>query len=225
MYRRSNVDVSIHAPAWGATDAKTLFVTDPSGFNPRTRVGCDAMTRSLSSRLALFQSTHPRGVRRDDQIAFQQVGLVSIHAPAWGATDMLFWWDAEQRVSIHAPAWGATKARPLFAIVIAGFNPRTRVGCDRPCGGRSSARRRFQSTHPRGVRRDMARQPGDWLTVSIHAPAWGATLPPTTANRISRFQSTHPRGVRRPGAGNAGAAHEFQSTHPRGVRLFPCFIQ
>ena len=59
---------------------------------------------------------------------------------------------------------------------IYGFNPRTRVGCDR-CPGRADAGPGwFQSTHPRGVRpaRRMA-----WpmaMGVSIHAPAWGATL-------------------------------------------------
>ena len=33
---------------------------------------------------------------------------VSIHAPAWGATDALFIARENAKVSIHAPAWGAT---------------------------------------------------------------------------------------------------------------------
>ncbi len=33
---------------------------------------------------------------------------VSIHAPAWGATQDALWPLAHRLVSIHAPAWGAT---------------------------------------------------------------------------------------------------------------------
>ena len=55
-----------------------------------------------------------------------------------------------------------------------GFNPRTRVGCDLSL----------------------------WLalyrvSVSIHAPAWGATAAAINKfNYDAQFQSTHPRGVR-----------------------------
>ena len=34
--------------------------------------------------------------------------MVSIHAPAWGATKQQKMLDAQKAVSIHAPAWGAT---------------------------------------------------------------------------------------------------------------------
>ena len=101
-----------------------------------------------------------------------------------------------QRVSIHAPVWGATGlfklapallvfqsthpcgVRPsgLFKINDAeGFNPRTRVGCDK-FDLELLGQLRFQSTHPCGVRlftsiSSIACQ------VSIHAPVWGATKP------------------------------------------------
>ena len=127
------------------------------GFNPRTRVGCDASRLIVSISNFWFQSTHPRGVRRREGGACGRLGAgfnprtrvgcdpasgasvksrlpVSIHAPAWGAT-----WCAPgiwcvQCVSIHAPAWGAT----LIYLASA-------VGAVR-----------FQSTHPRGVRRSTA---------------------------------------------------------------------
>ena len=80
--------ISIHAPTWGATPC---FFKDPlnsSNFNPRTHVGCDCSllvvsphwaisihaptwgaTKSVlpSSIALLFQSTHPRGVRRKNR--------------------------------------------------------------------------------------------------------------------------------------------------------------
>ena len=60
----ATLDVSIHAPAWGATIL--LLRTSPVvlGFNPRTRVGCDIL----------------------EIIPEQPCRNVSIHAPAWGAT-------------------------------------------------------------------------------------------------------------------------------------------
>jgi len=55
--------VSIHAPAWGATTMQSvldLFI----GFNPRTRMGCDIKQKPLI-KILWFQSTHPHGVRQD----------------------------------------------------------------------------------------------------------------------------------------------------------------
>ncbi len=102
-------------------------------------------------------------------------GIVSIHAPAWGATSWTgeaeVWWDVSIHapawgatvdgdkdseffnVSIHAPAWGATKNRRRQPPRLDCFNPRPRVGGD-------SAQ-------------TLARMKPE---VSIHAPAWGATL-------------------------------------------------
>ena len=77
------------------------------------------------------------------------------------------------------------------------FNPRTHVGCDR-CDATSRSRDlEFQSTHPRGVRLNLAGDIFSISVISIHAPTWGAT---SVASRIVfsyPFQSTHPRGVRR----------------------------
>ena len=102
-------------------------------FNPRTRVGCDDIDRANARLTRLFQSTHPRGVRRrtaatcDWDRPFQSthprgvrpgvrvmvilVLLVSIHAPAWGATVTVHKFLASYNVSIHAPAWGATRCK------------------------------------------------------------------------------------------------------------------
>ena len=74
----------------------------------------------------------------------------------------------------HAPVWGATACATRSTSCPASFNPRTRVGCD---------------VMPR-VHLLAA------ITVSIHAPAWGATLPFLIHDSGTQFQSTHPRGVR-----------------------------
>jgi len=55
---------------------------------------------------------------------------------------------------------------------------------------------KFQSTRPRGARRKMEQAGLDTGKVSIHAPAWGATLPRSAASPEKLFQSTRPRGAR-----------------------------
>ena len=169
--------VSIHAPAWGATIWICTCTASNAGFNPRTRVGCDAFpadylglvvevsihapawgaTSDISRHggsMAQFQSTHPRGVRQYRGHTGDGRGHVSIHAPAWGATGQP---DAPGGaggpVSIHAPAWGATSATAWRGWSRRSFNPRTRVGCDSPHVLFYARPSTFQSTHPRGVRR------------------------------------------------------------------------
>ena len=177
-----------------ASSATTLFQsTHPRGvrqedkeyrgrvqvsFNPRTRVGCDTRASCPTTSYAVFQSTHPRGVRLGETALENYKDVVSIHAPAWGATLGRIRNGPAKTVSIHAPAWGATCIQHACAAVRVCFNPRTRVGCDaakmRLVGGEVM----FQSTHPRGVR---------------HAK--GQVL----SEIQYLFQSTHPRGVRPPG--------------------------
>ena len=64
-----------------------------------------------------FQSTHPRGVRHSAAAPTEGDLVVSIHAPAWGATHSEVVHRLYIRlVSIHAPAWGATYYRLLWLL-------------------------------------------------------------------------------------------------------------
>ena len=62
-------NISIHAPAWGAT----------------------ILSLKYSAETTPFQSTHPHGVRLDNVQMVAQERLISIHAPAWGATTENTW--------------------------------------------------------------------------------------------------------------------------------------
>ena len=77
-------------------------------FNPRARVGRDATKRESFSMNPSFQSTRPRGARHVVALGAALGVDVSIHAPAWGATQVHLLQLVDQHVSIHAPAWGAT---------------------------------------------------------------------------------------------------------------------
>ena len=169
-----SITVSIHAPAWGATPrnrtarAKEVFQsTRPRG----ARQVCNSMARLLTE----FQSTRPRGARPAFALPISHKEVVSIHAPAWGATGgrgrqlaVEMFQSTRPRgarlpapqarslgrrvVSIHAPAWGATRFCLVVYLTNYGFNPRARVGRDKPKAAKTKALVPFQSTRPRGAR-------------------------------------------------------------------------
>ena len=190
--------------------------------------------------MALFQSTHPSGVRPLATVLVSPIQGISIHAPQWGATWRSWIVGGSVRISIHAPQWGATAACMWGIRRIVHFNPRTPVGCDSVARNTVVGTVGFQSTHPSGVRHAyLLRVAGH--EISIHAPQWGATTTvsravqtPTNFNprtpvgcdqdahfpkaSLFLFQSTHPSGVRRAMDYRELQDSKFQSTHPSGVR-------
>ena len=79
------VDVSIHAPTWGATEVVRAI-----------RIGIP------------FQPTLPHGERRPNKDSSNSKTRVSIHAPTRGATMDPTEQTSHPGVSIHAPTRGAT---------------------------------------------------------------------------------------------------------------------
>ena len=77
------------------------------------------------------------------------------------------------------------------------FNPRARAGRDFDDEALKTVFARFQSTRPRGARRNLLFLDVLGVGVSIHAPARGATCDVNSGIRRHRFQSTRPRGARR----------------------------
>jgi len=144
-----------------------------------------------------FQSTHPRGVRpRPKRMAWTGSKFQSTH-PRGVRPQLRNLAHDSQVVSIHAPARGATSNSICDLIFFRCFNPRTREGCDAcrqcadiqgcvsihaPARGATPALNlpapdlSFQSTHPRGVRRNTITVTTYAEAVSIHAPARDATL-------------------------------------------------
>ena len=165
---------------------------------------------------------------------------VSIHAPTRGATASVLVLPENVQVSIHAPTRGATTERYLQ-------HPLRIVSIHAPTRGATRQNleyyriKKFQSTHPLGVRRRSCRIQHQGSKVSIHAPTRGATraskshtyqrssFNPRTHSGcdifccdnysvILLFQSTHPLGVRRSFLTMELTSCWFQSTHPLGVR-------
>jgi len=105
--------VSIHAPAWGATQREGRVDIEAMFQSTRPRgARLDDVLRDAPA--ALFQSTRPRGARLRTAEEGYNGNDVSIHAPAWGATPQVPFLPPVEFVSIHAPAWGAT---PIEIVV------------------------------------------------------------------------------------------------------------
>ncbi len=189
--------VSIHAPARGATP------NHPGQLVCQPDVSIHAPAMGATSTYTEINEAAP----------------VSIHAPAMGATPnhpgQLV---CQPDVSIHAPARGATSAIHNNEEIITCFNPRAREGRDVRAGLPNPSSKEFQSTRPRGARLTVnqyltgftlfqsTRPRGARLfwdqtamsiaTVSIHAPARGATGHGESEMSGAWFQSTRPRGAR-----------------------------
>ena len=122
-------------------------------------------------------------------------------------------------VSIHAPAWGATRLRQTSSWARRRFNPRARVGRDAERAAEIVRRHRF---NPRArVGRDPHRRAaGDGMgTVSIHAPAWGATSINFDFATLSKVSIHAPAwGATAFSAPPSMSSSSFQSTRPRGAR-------
>ena len=143
-------------------------------FNPRSREGSDNIRQQKIKEEQEFQSTLPRRERHARSLipclhhlisihapakgATGQQRLsapetcISIHAPAKGATQLEAYSNADEAISIHAPAKGATVLILPFAHNLLYFNPRSREGSDVPAPVFANSSRKFQSTLPRRER-------------------------------------------------------------------------
>ena len=102
--------VSIHAPARGATFRPLLSPCFPVSFNPRPRAGGDKALLGGVSYVLAFQSTPPRGGRQNQW--FSRSGASRRFNPrprAGGDRYVRNGASALVVVSIHAPARGATR--------------------------------------------------------------------------------------------------------------------
>ena len=142
-------EVSIHAPAWGATGDGGVGLRG-GGFNSRSRVGSD--TRGWRGRrpLTSFNSRSRVGSDLEQMMTFP--------------TPSCF--NSRSRV-------GSDVVHVFLVQCRDSFNSRSRVGSD--CQSLRPFRTcRFQFTLPRGERQRRGHRHRP-RRVSIHAPAWGAT--------------------------------------------------
>ena len=101
--------VSIHAPAWGATSIHKSLSTTTSRFNPRARAGRDTSFWLDFTQSSAFQSTRPRGARLSATFPSGTMAMFQSTRPRGARHSLIGRLDSDRNVSIHAPAWGATE--------------------------------------------------------------------------------------------------------------------
>ena len=136
-------------------------------FNPRSGERSDFLHKNNTCPFSVFQSTLRRTERRKEWETLIAWVVISIHAPANGATKNVMFWVNDSRISIHAPANGATPYPSLQA-----------------------GHHLFQSTLRRTERLACLHDICVNTIISIHAPANGATASYCSHHIIRQFQST-----------------------------------
>jgi len=150
-----------------------------SCFNPRPRAGGDSTLSDDNTLPVMFQSTPPRRGRpghfdhNSGMITFQST------PPRRGRLHHRCGIHGVRLVSIHAPAQGATGTGPVCRIRPQCFNPRPRAGGDWAQEG-FPARDTVSIHAPAQGATQTARKKQVCRCVSIHAPAQGATTTPAS---------------------------------------------
>jgi len=147
--------VSIHAPAWGATHCDPVRARPGRGFNPRARVGRDHHPGVIRLYSSMFQSTRPRGARLRSDTRATLYSVFQSTRPRGARREVKRKTLSALIVSIHAPAWGATQIGSFQGsrgILFQSTRPR---GARHRTFTIQRKRLLFQSTRPRGARQHL----------------------------------------------------------------------
>ena len=202
--------ISIHAPAKGATSGRNRRrhrgpkfqstlprrerrrASCPSPrrsryFNPRSREGSDAAGLHTAAPVRHFNPRSREGSDVPQDLHLLSALCISIHAPAKGAT------------------WQAVRSRR-----VSHFNPRSREGSDERPAQLWARLRHFNPRSREGS--DRIAEPGtyDVASISIHAPAKGATIQPH-AQGYAETRDFNPRS--REGSDPAGKRGQAAAFH------------
>ena len=168
------LNISIRAPAWGATKSNMLSA---NAGNISIRAPAWGATCCCQNRYdALqFQSALPRGERlpcrvRPYLIHRFQSALPRGERPQWDLPSIPPHKNFNPRSRV-----GSDIVAARIAMMHCNFNPRSRVGSDRIPSGIWTYYKGFQSALPRGERHAYGDEVTTWVQISIRAPAWGAT--------------------------------------------------
>ena len=149
--RPSCASISIHAPAWGATIVSyrcRILVSFQSTLPHGERL----LDFDSLDGVILFQSTLPHRERRRARPRQDLWSQISIHAPAWGATDKD---EAETHFKEFQSTLPHGERQDCDAFTVTSFrnfNPRSRMGSDACFASTLTGRYLFQSTLPHGER-------------------------------------------------------------------------
>ena len=188
------VQVSIRAPARGATPRPVLRHLPTPSFDPRSRAGSD---RRHIRRLVMrtFRSALPRGERQGFTKSAKAAGVFRSALPRGERRHILSRPVALGVFRSALPRGERRKSLPGFCNQ-ARFDPRSRAGSDSMPSRVARSGEKFRSALPRGERRLVA------ATVVVRL----------------LFRSALPRGERPVNRGTRTGSRLFRSALPRGER-------
>ena len=152
-WRQTRAIVSIHAPAWGAT-LLTADIPPPIIVSIHAPAWGATFPKTSVGITYVFQSTHPHGVRP----------------------------KSTKRLETQLTMFQSTHPHGVRQAAIIAKESELKFQSTHPHGVRRTNRtyrrthKQFQSTHPHGVRLYIHLINVGRSIVSIHAPAWGATV-------------------------------------------------
>ena len=189
-------DVSIHAPARGATYRAGVASSSTLSFNPRSRTGSDDCCDRVRPPGHLFQSTLPHGER----------------PMPWTKTGHCKRFNPRSRTGSDENCW-------MGRVTINGFNPRSRTGSDLTLYRRSPLALQFQSTLPHGERLSPYNITDDLLRFNPRSRTGSDVLGPRRERHWWSFNPRSRTGSDPSEFGSSPVSRMFQSTLPHGERL------
>ena len=240
--RNDQIDVSIHAPAGGATIRASPPSCRPASFDPRPRRGSDVFRRFEASNptvvsihapaggatsaschpprpLDMFRSTPPQGERRPTRSASAAMSAGFDPRPRRGSDGMATGISLPSVGFDPRPRRGSDRPSAMTSCASESFDPRPRRGSDTGHNETVASGDTFRSTPPQGERLVEVLHRRLSAVVSIHAPAGGATA------LIRPVEFVHPRFDPRPRRGSDIGLLKtprlpllFRSTPPQGER-------
>ena len=181
-----------------------------AGFNPRPRTGGDERDTGRAREIVLFQSAPPHGGRLSRGWLYGRRYVVSIRAPARGATRHLPLSRRRSDCFNPRPRTGGDRMTRTMYGSSSCFNPRPRTGGDYSFVLITTCLLAFQSAPPHGGRLDCVGRVVAADCVSIRAPARGATRRPSCWHHRDRVS------IRAPAR---GATLSTTLAFPAGIRV------
>ena len=190
-------DISIHAPAKGATHSS------------ETPYSLQIISIHAPAKGATVSAVLPGSSTR-----------ISIHAPAKGATANFAFILTGMEISIHAPAKGATNRSRQYRWMYLYFNPRSREGSDYAVRNSEYSLPYFNPRSREGSDINDGYCSADVLRFQSTLPRRERHLISSIMSQGMQFQSTLPRRERLQKIEEVEKdIKEFQSTLPRRERL------
>ena len=174
----ASADVSTHAPARGATSTQDRLCGWRRSFNSRAREGRDTQRCCLMKSSSRFNSRAREG--RDEPAVTSASSPGCFNSRAREGRD-----GVGDGLRVVEAGFQLTRPRGARLRTRRSTSPRSPFQLTRPRGARPSRQARtagsaeFQLTRPRGARPFMSYLLSHHASVSTHAPARGATSPPT----------------------------------------------